>query len=365
MSAKVIFLTGFPGFLAHYLVDRLARRQPKAEFVFLIEERLRAKAELSIDQQDRKTPGFADRTRLLSGDITVGPHLGLSEEDLEIAQEADEIWHLAAIYNLAIELPLAYRVNVTGTCNLLDFCESTPDLKRFNYISTCYVAGWRTGHILESELDCGQTFKNNYESTKCWAEIEVRRRLDRISTTIFRPGIVVGDSQTGETDKYDGPYYLMRALLRLPQWVPVPHVGRGDARINLTPIDYTVDAMAHISADERAAGKTFHLADPNPYSSGELVNEIAHLTGHTTLPVSIPEAAAQKMMSFKALQELAEIPAETLVYFNHPATFDTSNTEEFLADSGLACPDFMSYLPVLVEYVRRNPHKPFLDGRRF
>jgi thioester reductase-like protein len=365
MSSKTIFMTGFPGYLAHHLVDRIARRDDDAEFVFLIEERLRARAEQSIEVQEEKTPGFRQRTELLAGDITAGPHLGLGDEELEKAQQAEEVWHLAAIYNLAIELPAAYRVNVTGTSNVLDFCESVDDLKRLSYVSTCYVSGNRTGRILESELDAGQTFKNNYESTKCWAEIEVRRRLDRIPTTIFRPGIVIGDSRTGETDKYDGPYYLIRGLLKLPQWVPVPFVGRGEAVVNITPIDFTVDAMAEISANDLAKGKTYQLADPNPHTSHEILEEIARLTGHSTLPVSLPAGAVEAVARVRQVEEILQIPTETITYFNHQAVYDTSNTDELLEDTPVTCPDLMSYLPVIVDYVRRNPHKAFLDSRRF
>lgn len=364
MAKETIFMTGFPGFLCRQLVHRLADRRRDARFVFLIEEKLRTRAQSALDHQNELTPGFDQRSSLVPGDITE-LNLGLSADDLKLARSATEVWHFAAIYNLAIGLNVAYRVNVLGTSNVLDFCQTCPDLAKHVYISTCYVAGDRTGRVLESELDCGQGFKNHYESTKCWAEMEVRRRIDRVPSIVLRPSIVLGDSRTGDTDKYDGPYYLITGLLKLPSWIPIPFVGRGDARVNLVPVDFEIEAMAAIAASPKAVGMTFHVADPNPYSSREIMAEMVRLTGHRTVPLNLPAALVDGVSSVKQIEALLQIPRETIIYFNHEAMFDTTNTDQFLEGTDVVCPDLMSYLPILVDYVRQNPHKTFLDGRRY
>lgn len=364
MSKKTVFLTGFPGFLTRHLVRRLAKSQDR-RFVFLIQEHLRGKAEEALEEQESRTKGFKERAMLVSGDITKGSSLGLSEEDMESAKDVQEVWHFAAIYDLSIDRSVAYRVNVVGTANVLDFCENLESLRVLNYISTCYVAGNREGRIFEEELDLGQGFKNHYESTKCWAEMEVRRRMDRLPVTVFRPGIVVGDSRTGETDKYDGPYYLIRGLLRLPSFVPVPFVGEGAALVNLVPVDYTIDAMNAISEDPHAVGLTFQLADPNPHTAREILQEMAWLTGHRMLPLQIPQALVSGVSGVKQIEELLQIPKETIVYFDHKAVFDITNVDKFLEEKTIVCPDLMSYLPILVDYVRKNPQKGFLDGRKY
>lgn len=365
MSDKSIFFTGFPGFLTRHLVARLAKQHKGRRFIFLIQEHLQKMAEDALEKQEERTPGFKKRAQMVVGDITAGPGLGLSDEDLKSARDAEEVWHFAAIYNLAVHSSVAYRVNVMGTANVLDFCESLKSLRVLNYISTCYVSGDREGRIFEEELDMGQGFKNHYESTKCWAEMELRRRGERLPFTIFRPGIVVGDSRTGETDKYDGPYYLIKGLLRLPSMIPIPYVGKGAARVNLAPVDFTVDAMAAISENPDAVGNTFQLADPNPYKASDILKEMALLTGHRMLPIRIPQILVSEAASIKPIEEILEIPKETIVYFDHKAVYDTTNTEKFLEGKTVVCPDLMLYLPILVDYVRKNPEKEFLDDRKY
>ena len=63
-------------------------------------------------------------------------------------------------------------------------------------------------------------------------------------TTILRPAIVVGDSRTGETEKFDGPYYILRALSRAQRMGrAMPQFGRSRRAFNVVPVDYVVAAM--------------------------------------------------------------------------------------------------------------------------
>ncbi len=124
--------------------------------------------------------------------------------------EATIVFHLAAIYDLAVERSLAMRVNVEGTRNVTRFAASLRALKHFHHVSTCYVAGQRIGRILEIELEHAAGFRNHYEETKYRAELEVERAKRELPVIIHRPSVVCGDSRTGETAKYDGIYYMMR-----------------------------------------------------------------------------------------------------------------------------------------------------------
>ena len=125
-----------------------------------------------------------------------------------------QAWHLAAVYDLAVARPLAHRVNVEGTRNLLEFAGAAAHFDRLQYVSTAYVSGKARGVFRETELDVGQGFKNHYEETKFLAEVEVVR--SKLPATIYRPGVVVGDSRTGETAKFDGPYAVLRMMEKLP-----------------------------------------------------------------------------------------------------------------------------------------------------
>src|SRR3954468_5725238 len=198
-----VLLTGFPGFIGRRLADRLIG--DGASLTALVEPRMAEAAREAAP----------DGLEVLEGDITE-QRLGLSDSDWErLTAEITTVFHLAAVYDLAVPAEIAQRVNVDGTGNVLELCVACERLERLNYVSTAYVAGWRSGVVYEHELSLGQSFKNHYESTKFQAEVWVRQQMDRIPTTITRPAIVVGDSRTGETQKFDGPYYVLRTVSAL------------------------------------------------------------------------------------------------------------------------------------------------------
>src|SRR5436305_5840841 len=186
----------------------------------------------------------AERLEIVAGDITER-RLGLDDATWErLAAEITHVFHLAAIYDLAVPLEVAQRVNVDGTGNVLELCARCQQLERLNYVSTAYVAGDRHGVVYEHELGLGQGFKNHYESTKFQAELWVRTRMRDIPTTIYRPAIVVGDSRTGETEKFDGPYYMLRTIARAAGYHgPIPQLGSDQSPFNVVPVDFTVSAI--------------------------------------------------------------------------------------------------------------------------
>jgi len=363
--ATKIFLTGFPGFIAKRLVSALVEQRADAEFNFVVEERMLGAAEQSIRDLDERHAGFAKRAKVIAGDITQ-TWLGMGEVTYRaLAKHTTHVWHLAAIYNLAVPAAVAYRVNVVGTANVLDFCQDCAVLERHDYVSTCYVSGSRTGLVLETEIDEDQEFKNHYESTKCWAEIEVRRRMHRIPSAIYRPGIVVGDSRTGYTDKYDGPYYLMKLLHKLPSWLPMVNVGEGNVAANMVPVDFIVDAMAVLAFKPEMIGQCVQLADPNPHMIKDLLARMMQTFGFRKPLTSLNAGLVEKALDNETVRNLVQIPKEALIYFNFDARHDTANQRRLLEGTGVSCPDFFDYLPALAEYVRQNPEKPFLDGRSF
>ena len=197
--------------------------------------------------------GAEDRIDVMQGDIGERD-LGLPVTDLDrLKRETTVAYHLVAIYNLAVPLEIAHRVNVEGTGNVLDFCARCEQLSRLNYVSTAYVAGERHGVVYEHELSLGQGFKNHYESTKFQAELWVREMFDRVPTTIYRPAIVVGDSKTGETQKFDGPYYLLRTIsVSASRNTPIAQFGASGAPFNVVPVDFVVDALASVSNEPSA-----------------------------------------------------------------------------------------------------------------
>lgn len=352
----VTLMTGFPGFLASHLIPKLFEQTPQTKLYLLVQPQMATIAAERVEQLVMQHPQLVDRLKLIEGDIT-RDRLALGADTYEqLRDELQVTWHLAAIYDLAVSKTLAYRVNVTGTINVLDLCEQAPKFRRLNYISTCYVSGQRTGTILETELDEQQQFKNHYEETKFWAEIELKRRQDKLPSTIFRPGIVIGDSRTGQTDKYDGPYYLFKLLIRLPEHMPLPQVGQGDAVVNLVPIDFVVDAISYLGAKEDTIGRTYQIADPEPMRARDIMALSMHLLGRKRPTGSLPASLVDSLLTLGPIERAVGIPREALQYFNHDARYDSSQTQRALKDARhIRCPHLSTYLDQILRYVIEHP----------
>ncbi|MFQ5747241.1 MAG: SDR family oxidoreductase [Gemmatimonadota bacterium] len=349
-----ILFTGFPGFLGSELLPRILAREPEARAVCLVQPRYMARAHARLAELELGWPEIEGRTRLREGDITE-PDLGLGPAE-DLRRETTRVFHLAAAYDLGMTRELGNAVNVAGTRHVVDFAAGCPGLERVHYVSTCYVSGGHVGIFREEDLDRGQRFNNAYEETKFRAEVEVRARMEAgLPATIYRPSIVVGDSATGETQKYDGPYFVIRWLLRQPRAAALlPVVGDpARTRLNVVPRDFVVGALLHLSSLPHARGRTYHLADPTPLTVAELLEVLAEATSRRLVRVRLRPGLARRAMS--RLERWTRIPAEALAYFTHPTFYATERTAADLADSGIEVPRFPDYADRLVAFVRRHP----------
>jgi thioester reductase-like protein len=353
-----VFLTGFPGFLGSALVDRLLDRYGGGdEIACLIQSRYRTAAESRADRLSGSGDGDP-AIRLYEGDVTA-PGLGLDAGTADRLQsETVEVYHLAAVYDLGVSEDVGRAVNVRGTEHVLDFAEACPDLDRFQYVSTCYVSGRYDGVFTEEMLREDQQFNNWYEATKFLAEVAVRRRMaEGLPATVYRPAIAVGDSRTGETQKYDGPYFVLRWLLRQPRvaFLPLPP-GADESEINVVPRDFVADAIAHLSGLAKSEGVVYQLADPNPPTAAELARLLADAADRRLLSVPTTHGIAKRSLeSVPGLSRLMRIEPEAVNYFTHPTRYTSGHTVRDLAGSGVTCPPFGTYVETLVEFVRENP----------
>jgi thioester reductase-like protein len=358
-----VLLTGFPGFLGSALLERLLARGD-GPVACLVQPRYADLAERRANDIVERYGGVADTpatesasVQLYEGDITE-PDLGLGERLAELAAGGSitELYHLAAVYDLGVDAELAAAVNVRGTEHVLDVAE-TLEVERLQYVSTCYVSGRYDGVFTETHLDEGQSFNNHYERSKFRAEVLVRDRMDAgLSTTIYRPAITVGDSQTGETDKYDGPYYLLRFLLAQPAALSVAPAlpGSAETELNVVPRDFVVDAIAHLSDREDTAGEVYQLCDPAPLSVPAFVESVADAVGHRVVRTPTPKPVARRTFAMLARRNWSAEPA-AIDYFDHPTRYACPNTRRALRGSGIECPPFDSYVGNLVAYVRDHP----------
>lgn len=351
--SRTIFLTGFPGFIAERLVARLARAD--VQFFLLVQPQFIEKSMTSLGGIAERTGVPEENFALIEGDITVAD-LGMPREDLKIVRETTtDVFHLAAMYDLAVAKEAAYKVNLEGTKNVNSLVRSLPQLQRYNYISTCYVAGNRKGEILETDLEHDAGFRNFYEETKYLAEMDVERLKADMPVTIFRPSVVVGDSETGETAKYDGIYFLIKYLQKAPGLLRLVNVGNKDVRLNLVPVDFVVNATAALAFDEKALGKTIALADPEPLTTEELFDVIAeHLTGKRSV-MGPPPVIVEKFLMSPISPPVTGLPHSGVPYFFLSQTYDTSVADTLLKAHGIACPNFREYAANLLKFVKKHP----------
>lgn len=353
MADRVIFTTGFPGFIAERLIERLAA--DGSRFYLLVQPAFVDAAMRSVERISKEAGIGLENFAIVEGDITK-PNLGIAAEDLAaIREETTDVFHLAAVYDLAVAKGIADAVNVRGTENINAFVRSLPNLRRYNYISTCYVAGRRTGHILETDLEHDAGFRNNYEETKYLAELSVERIKDELPVTIFRPSVVVGDSQSGETAKYDGIYYLIQYLRKAPNLLRFLNVGNNHVRLNLVPVDFVVEGIAALSNDEASIGKTIALADSNPLATADLFDAISHQLCGKPSVIGLPSSLTEAMLMLPFSPPMSGLPHSAVPYFFLPQTYDTAVADELLKKYGITCPPFDEYLPRLLEFVDRHP----------
>lgn len=351
-AGETIFITGFPGFIASRLVRRLAREA--GTFLLLVQPALAGQARSDLQDLARETQKPIANFRILEGDISQ-PDLGLSTHDLEVARsEATLIFHLAALYDLAVPREPAMLVNVTGTRNVNTFAKSARNLLHYHYVSTCYVAGKRRGRILETDLKHDDGFRNNYEETKYLAETEVAGLSGELPLTIHRPSVVCGDSVSGETAKFDGVYYLIKYLLKSPGFFSILNIGNREVKLNLVPVDFVVESLAALARDARALGKTLQLADPNPLSTRELFDVLAEqISGHGSR-FSLPPAVVHSFLRLPISPPITGLPLAAVPYFFLDQSYDTTAATEMLRPLGITCPAFPSYAHNIVAYASRH-----------
>jgi len=351
---NVHFVTGYPGFIGKRLAARLLERDRKAQVCLLVQPRFARDARREVGKLD---PRAAARVQILVGDI-VDMHLGLSgEEYRKLASEVTHIFHLAAISYMGVDRRTLERVNVDGTRNVLELARDAKKLVRLCHVSTVHVAGDRQGVIDEDELEEGQRFHNPYEETKFRAEVLVRKAMAELPITVFRPSTVVGDSRTGEIDRFDGPYYTAFELVTSPLRVPLPLPGDGSFPLNVVPSDFVVEAMIELAFRKEAEGKTFHLVDPNPMSARKVYEYVARRAGKRAPRARLPAKASVALLRLPILEKLARPQRVAIEHLNQIVIYNCRNTLEQLDGTGIRCPPLSTYLDKLLDAMEEQQRK--------
>ncbi|WP_026566240.1 SDR family oxidoreductase [Bacillus sp. UNC41MFS5] len=356
---KGFFFTGFPGFICNQLIREVLKSKQLNVSVFVlvlpdIVERAKKESEAIIAEFGLDESTF----NIIVGDIRKS-YLAITEQEQEVLQHrVTHVFHLAAIYDLAVPREIAQKVNVNGTENVNEWVQRLPNIERYIYFSTAYVVGNREGTLYETELIKPTSFKNHYEQTKYEAEVLVETLKKEVPVTIIRPGIVKGHSDTGETIKFDGPYFIMNFLDRLKFLPLIPRLGKGEAYVNLVPIDYIIQATTYLSQLDKAAGKTYHLTDPHPYRASEIYEIMMQEMLNKQPKGMIPLTLGKWFLSIKSIRKYLGVEKEALDYFTWKGQFDCTQAVADLRESGIACPDFKDGIEPMTSFYLQQKNNP-------
>ena len=359
------FITGGTGFIGHNLIDELLQKKKKATIYVLV----RKDSKKKFEAQKKEWRTGAKRVIPITGDLT-RPMLGIpAKKRRELEGKIDHVFHLAAVYDLLADAESQIRVNVDGTHNTVKFAENIK-AKRFHHMSSIAAAGLYPGIFREDMFEEAQGLDNPYFRTKHDSEGVVRREC-HIPWRVYRPGIVVGHSETGVIDKIDGPYYFFKLIQKMRKMMPawMPTLGVEGGRINIVPVDYVVNAMIFIAHKARLDGQCFHLTDPKPKRIGEVLNLFANAAHAPQMTMRIdarlfnyiPAAIKQGLRMLPPIRRISNqlmkdlgLPPDMMKFVNYPTKFDCHETQRVLKGSGIMVPRLDDYAWRLWDYWERN-----------
>ncbi|MFD0738312.1 SDR family oxidoreductase [Lysobacter koreensis] len=363
------FVTGATGFIGRYLVSKLLARKGTAKSPGLVHVLVRKDSQKKLEAIARKMGWDMKRVVVVTGDMTA-PKCGLSAAQLRaLSGKVKHFFHLAAVYDLTASAESQRKANIDGTAHALELAVAIK-AGCFHHTSSIAAAGLYPGVFREDMFDEAEGLDDPYLRTKHDSEGLVRNEK-RIAWRIYRPGMVVGHSQTGEMDKIDGPYYFFTFLKKLREMLPpwMPTLGIEGGRINIVPVDFVVDAMDHIAHKSKLDGQCFHLTDPEPMRVGEVLNTFAR-AGHApemTMRIDarmfafVPSGVRGAVGNLPPVRRFIgmllrdfKIPKETLKFITYPTRFDNRETERALKGTGITVPPLDSYAWRLWDYWERH-----------
>ena len=357
------FVTGGTGFIGQNLIGLLLQRRGK---IYVL---VRKGSMHKLEALKSRWGKAADKIIPVTGDLTKA-RLGISAaKRKQLDGKIDHFFHLAAVYDMKADAALQEAANIDGTLNAVRLAEAVK-AKRFHHVSSIAAAGLFPGIFREDMFEEAQGLDNPYFRTKHDSEGIVRYKC-KIPFRIYRPGIVVGDSKTGEIDKIDGPYYFFKLIQKMrkamPAWMPT--IGLEGGRINIVPVDFVVKALDHIAHLPRLDGRCFHLTDPKPKRIGEVLNifaDAAHAPQMTMrldarLFNYIPAVVKQALFMLPPTRRIANhimndlgLPPDMLKFVNYPTRFDSRETEAALKGTDISVPRLDDYAWRLWDYWERH-----------
>jgi nucleoside-diphosphate-sugar epimerase len=350
-SDDVHLITGFPSFTPRKLLEHILTVEPRAYVYVVVMPKLQPAADAALGAlpAEQRT-----RVHVLEGDAAA-MDLGLSGQEFrQLATELDYIHHLAHASYVGVDRETAQALNMVGVVEILELAKATVGLKCLVLHSTAKISGRRTGVVYEEELDVGQSFHNFIEETRMRGEKIARAAMGTVPIAVVRPTIIVGDSGSGETGRFGGPYVLISLIMSAPQEIALPLPGGGDAPLNIVPIDFVVTAAHAISKRPDAIGRTFHLADPRPLPARQVFEMVARAAGRRVPSGSFPASLTKALMRAPGIERFLRSPRELVEQLTTSVRYDCRNADRLLAGTDIHCPPFESYVDQLVAHVESH-----------
>ncbi len=357
------FVTGATGFIGRHLVERLLARGERVHV--LVRPQSAAKFETLREFWGAR----AGRVVPVAGDLAE-PNLGVSKADLKkLTGKIGHLFHLAAIYDLQAASEEQDTANIVGTDHAMRFADVV-QAGCFHLTSSIAAAGLYKGSFRENMFEEATGLDHPYFRTKHESEALVRSRCKR-PWRVYRPGIVVGHSQTGQIDKIDGPYYFFKMIQKLRQSLPpwFPLIGLEGGYINLVPVDFVAAAMDHLAHVPGQDGQCFHLTDPRQRRVGEVLNLFARAGHAPTMAFRVdpkllellPAGVTASMSNYRPLQQVVDtilrdlrIPRDVMQFFNWETRFDATRTQRLLEGTEIRVPPLEDYAWRLWDYWERH-----------
>ena len=362
------FVTGATGFIGKRLVKKLLARKG-AVVHFLMRNASTEKIAALHSYWGLDDDKAQVRAKAVSGDLT-DKKLGLSADAIKALKgQIDHFYHLAAVYDLGADEESQIADNIEGTRNTVELAKAL-DAKHFHHVSSIAAAGLYEGVFREDMFDEAENYEHPYFMTKHESEKIVRKEC-KVPWSVYRPAMVVGDSQTGEMDKIDGPYYFFKLIQRMRQLLPpwMPAIGLEGGRINIVPVDYVVDALDAISHKTGINKQCYHLVDPVGYRVGDVLDifsKAAHAPKmnvfvNAALLGFIPRSVTKGLMALAPVRRVRAavmkdlgLPEDMFTFINYPTRFDCREAQAMLRGSKIECPNLKDYAWRLWDYWERH-----------